>query len=57
MSNLLQRLKERWKDKKLTEKCGLSVREICVHELELIIYPRPNTTKMWQCVKCGGFYR
>ncbi len=57
MKKLLRGLKERWNDRTLAEKRGLSVNKICVYELEPIIYPRPDTIKMWQCVKCGAFYR
>ena len=56
-SKWIKRVCEYWKDKQLADKCGLQIKDICVHELKPIVYPRPDTIKMWQCIKCGEFYR
>ena len=46
MEKILSNLLKREIDKKLAEKCGLSVHEICVHEFDMKIY----------CTKCGAKY-
>ena len=32
MNHWIRRVVEHWNDKKLAEKCGLEVKDICVHE-------------------------
>ena len=54
MNYWLNRLREYWNDKKLAEKCGLELKDICVHEENfnsITIYP------IKKCIKCGEFYR
>lgn len=55
----LNRVCEFWKDKKLAEKCGLKVGDICVHEYDGNIYMtfEPyNFPDKYKCKKCGVFY-
>lgn len=66
----LKRLREYWNDKKLAEKCGLEVKDICVHEwdgfdyfdhgirvtdfMHIVCTERGYFKK---CKKCGEFYK
>lgn len=59
----LNRLCSHWNDKKLAEKCGLQVKNICVHESDGIRYAN-QFAERWQkdkaimkCIKCGEFYK
>lgn len=51
---LFKRFKEYWRDKELAEKCGLSVKDICVHEP---VYSKtaPDDARVI-CYKCGQHY-
>lgn len=40
-------------DKKLAEKCGLSVKEICTHDWQPEINTRAKSEWKWNCAKCG----
>ena len=53
----LKRITDYYNDKRLAEKCGMKAQDICVHELQPIIYPKPGTFEMCQCTKCGEFYK
>lgn len=54
VTDFLKRMCDYWKDKKLAEKCGLDVRDICEHENDGLIYTsNPPQSK---CKKCGGFF-
>lgn len=60
-----KRLCDYWHDKRLADKCGLKVKDICVHEpnesLEkaktLIGWEDGKWGKSFKCIKCGEFYR
>ncbi len=54
MANWIKRLREYWNDKKLAEKCGLEVKDICVHESTFVITHPDGITHT--CIKCGEFY-
>ena len=50
-------------DKKLAEQCGLSVKDICVHDSDGTHYHKKSPTHsdlyiapIWKCLKCGEFY-
>ncbi len=57
MTKWLKRMAEYWRDKKLAEKCGLHVKDVCVHESDGNYYwdnerfPEKN-----KCIKCGSYY-
>lgn len=51
MNKWLKRITEYYQDKKLAEKCGLGVKDICVHEWVTGIY----TVK--HCKKCGESHK
>ena len=65
MIHWLNRLREYWNDKKLAKKCGLQIKDICVHEPDvqlegfktLIGFDKSNGGEWFKCKKCGGFYR
>lgn len=54
----LKRIVDYYNDKILACKCGLEVKDICVHESDGYIYwdderfPEKN-----KCIKCGEFYK
>lgn len=50
MSKWLKRLTEHWNDKKLADKCGLNVQEICNHEIK---YKFKQESAKYTCMKCG----
>lgn len=54
MSKWLKRICEHWNDKKLAEKCGLPVKEICVHEATFVMTHLDGKTHT--CIKCGAYY-
>jgi len=59
---ILKRLCEYWRDKKLAEKCGFPLPEICTHENDESLYSHNEKAKyiselMLKCIKCGEFYR
>jgi len=51
----LKRLAVYLNDKKLAEKCGLNVKEICVHEATFVMTHPDGQTHT--CIKCGEFYK
>jgi hypothetical protein len=51
----LFRLKEYWNDKKLSEKCGMDIKDICVHEIDTS--DRFININSFKCTKCGRLYR
>ena len=57
----LKRIMEYHVDKQLAEKCGLEVKDICVHEyqnnLEFDSRPRYQKAAKPTCKKCGEFYK
>lgn len=59
--NWLNRIVEHYRDKVLADKCGLQVKDICVHEYENNFgkdsRPRYVKTRKPKCKKCGEFYR
>lgn len=61
MNHWLNRVCEYSNDKKLAEKCGLEVKDICVHEHEnnFAKDSRPRFEKSLnpRCKKCGEFYK
>jgi len=59
MTHWLNLLCEYWNDKKLAEKCGLEVEDICVHESDGKSYTVPGCAfySYMKCKKCGEFYR
>jgi len=64
--NCLKRIIKYYKDKKLADKCGLKVKDICVHEPtdESLILGKtykdlsgePFQITHHSCKKCGEFY-
>lgn len=52
MTVWLKRLIDYWKDKKLAEKCGLNVSDICVHEWRQGVHLFTDT----YCMKCGTHF-
>lgn len=51
----LKRIIEYYNDKKMADKYGLTVKDICIHESDhnmLLINPG-----LYRCIKCGEFYR
>lgn len=48
--NWLKRICEYWKDKKLPEKCGMEVKDICAHEVKV---KYREESKKYTCMKCG----
>lgn len=48
MNKWLIRMIEHINDKVLADKCGLEIKDICVHELEPIVYSKLDTIKMWR---------
>lgn len=61
MTHWIRRVVEYWNDKKLAEKCGLEVKEICDHESDGETYckdfPKWDGVPNYRCKKCGEFYR
>lgn len=57
MKNMIKSIKNILYDKIIHKKQSNFVEVSCYHELVSIIYPKPETIKMWQCIKCGKFYR
>lgn len=59
--NWLKRIIEYYRDKQFAEKCGLLVKNICVHEYENNFgkdaRPRFEKTANPKCKKCGEFYK
>ncbi len=67
--NILKRLCEYWLDKKLADKCGLAVKDMCVHESDSFYYDTMSDMYpmngllpyhdffICKCIKCGEFYR
>jgi hypothetical protein len=55
MNKWLQRLKAYWKDKLFSEKCGLAIYDLCVHEFEEIDHLCWLT--QIKCKKCGKFIK
>lgn len=60
----IERIFEYMRDKRLAEKCGLEVKDICVHEREPDSAPIPydwdkrfGIDWRFKCKKCGEFYR
>jgi hypothetical protein len=56
----LKRITDYYKDKRLAEKCGLKVKDICIHEADGFIKNcafEGVTTTEYRCKKCGEFYR
>ncbi len=51
----LSRIIEYYRDKQLSEKCGLEAKDICVHEPTFVIMHPDGKTHT--CIKCGEFYR
>lgn len=53
----LNRLCSYWNDKKLADKCGLNVKDICVHEYDGNVYwDEERFPAKYKCKKCGAFY-
>jgi hypothetical protein len=55
----LKRICEHWKDKKLAEKCGLEVKDICVHESDgntYMTFQPYSFPGKYRCKKCGHFW-
>lgn len=49
---------EYYNDKKLPDKCGLTVKDICVHEDDGNIYwDAERFPARYNCIKCGEFYK
>ncbi len=46
-----------WLRKCMRKKDTEKSKNACIHQLQPIIYPRKDTIPMWQCIKCGEFYR
>ena len=55
MTKWLKRLCDYWKDKKMAEKCGMEVKDICVHARD-DCHP-PLDVIIFKCQKCGEFYK
>ncbi len=53
----IKRITEYYRDKFLAAKCGLEVKDICVHERDGIIYWDKDRFPRHKCAKCGEFYR
>lgn len=54
----LKRIKEYYRDKVFAAKCGLEVKDICVHETDgNIYYDSERFPVKYRCIKCGEFYR
>jgi hypothetical protein len=54
----LKRIAEYYKDKKLAEQCGLTVKDICEHESDGRVYwDNEKFLAPYRCIKCGEFYR
>ncbi len=57
----LKRITEYYRDKVLAAKCGLEVKDICVHEYQnnfgLDSRPRHEKAVKPKCKKCGEFYK
>lgn len=51
----LKRIKEYYRDKRLAEKCGIEVKDICVHEPIDDTYL--SNPPWYKCDKCGEMYR
>jgi hypothetical protein len=57
----LKRITDYYKDKKLAEQCGLTVKDICEHESDgswhrVLVSPHVVHNK-YKCIKCEEFYR
>ncbi len=50
----IERIVEYYKDKALSEKCGLKVSDICVHQSDGLLYLTCPPQK--RCDKCGAYY-
>ncbi len=54
INKTLQGLRDYWKDKKLAMKCGLDIKEICVHEYYCIGNDSGHGYSWYKiCRKCG----
>ena len=61
MNYWINRIREYWNDKKLADKCGLQVKDICVHEWGVVGFYRDSreteSIVMKKCLKCGEVYK